>query len=59
MTTLYAACCPRCGSTAALPEPPEKCRYCPPLGDHTAARRRLGRWLLACVLLGTLAGLLR
>ena len=59
MTTLYAANCPRCGSTAAGPEPPDFCRYCPPPGDHTEARGRLMRWLVACGLLGALAGLLR
>ena len=59
MTKLYIANCPRCGSSAAGPEQPDHCLYCPPPADHAEARRRLVRWLVACMLLGGLAGLLR
>ena len=29
MPKLYVATCERCGSTAAGPEQPERCPYCP------------------------------
>jgi len=59
MTKLYIATCANCGSSAAGLEPPDFCQYCPPPADDTEARRRLMRSLVAWMLLGGLAGLLR
>ena len=59
MTTrlrLRIAVCPTCGSSAAAraPRQPQCCHYCPP-----APRSRWKLWLVAGVVAGIAAGLLR